>query len=178
MPKERKVHIGRCVATGEFVLRPVGTYKGYGGFVTLPLCRMLPSDASPKAMGTLVLELLQLSGPTGIHYKDYPSQEVDAESRRVMKRFGLKDASREFDSANVAHREDQSSWKVIPHERTGRDTFKAKAPIRVAGKGGPEALGRVILDALITQQKLTSSKATLGARSRSRTRLTRSDTKT
>jgi hypothetical protein len=154
---ERAVNIRRCRRTGAFVLNPEGTFRGYGGYVGVNPYRELPADASPAELGALVVELLSLSGPTGIpiaEARGFLRDSADEETRRIRAAHGL-DAprlstaalARRFASAAVELRHGQRSWRVQGFRYDPRLRSESGAdiePVRVRHRDGAVALGTVV----------------------------------
>lgn len=82
---EKIVVIRRALVSGTFILGPMGTFVGYGGWVEL-FHRALPPQASPEELGELTLELIERSGPTGKRLTEF---ESDEQSDRLRDRHDL-----------------------------------------------------------------------------------------
>src|ERR1043165_5566358 len=87
---ERIVSIARSKATDTFIVHPMGTFRGYGGFVGINPYRELPKEVSPEIVGETVIDLLTQSGSTGFHIKNievYRADTADEETVRIREQF-------------------------------------------------------------------------------------------
>jgi hypothetical protein len=146
--------IRRCRRAGAFVLNPEGTFRGYGGFVGIRPYRELGAAATPAELGTLIVEMLTLSGPTGVSIREAPEflrRSSDEETQRVRTAHGFddpgltgEDLARRFRSATVTQRNGQRSWLLQAYRydpRRQSESGSDIAPLRVAHRAGVESLG-------------------------------------
>jgi hypothetical protein len=155
------VHVSRCRRSGAFLLNPQGTFRGYGAYVGVNPYREVTTDASDVALGEAIVELLALSGPTGVplaEARDFLEAGRDTETRRIRRTYGL-DArglstsrlARRFLQADVEQRHGQKSWIIQPYRYDARRRLMSGAdetPTRVRHAAGAAALGAAVRDAL------------------------------
>src|SRR5262245_38179959 len=119
---DKIVHVLRSKRTGNYILNPSGTFRGYGGYVGINPYVEVPADAAPEQLARSVLELIELSGPTGVDIKQAQrlrEETADEETRRIREEYGLNrkgmttsKLARQFLSADVEQRHGQKSWLV------------------------------------------------------------------
>lgn len=160
---ERSVHILRSKRTGSFLLNPVGTFRGYGAYVGINPYREVATDAGPEKLGATIVELLGLSGPTGVPFSEattHLKKTADTETTRIRREYGLEASglstsglARCFLSAEVQQGYRQKSWRVQRYEYDSRRrpavmSGARLSPRLVAHTAGVEALGVAVLRAL------------------------------
>lgn len=157
---ERSVRILRSKEAGTFCLNPVGTFKGHGAYIGIPPKRLLGEGSSPKQIGELIVDLMELSGPTGCHIRDqraYTEEHSDEETLEARKLFHdtiktQRDLSRRFDSVGVSQRKGQKSWAVIGYTYSAKyDADLGEHKVLVPCKHGEAALGQAVLDMLVVE---------------------------
>lgn len=156
---ERIVTVLRVKDNGNFLLHPMGTFQGYGGYVSINPHRELPSDSDAGSLGTTAAELLQLSHSTGYRLRDidqYRQDTSDEETALVRSRYfdrirSTDDTDRRFVQAEVSLNPKQTSWRVTRFAfDESRGTLRPDQKARVKLADGPEALGRTLLELLRT----------------------------
>jgi len=155
---DRIVSVLRSKRTGVFLANPMGTYKGYGAFVGLYPYRELPSEAEPTRLGEVLVELLKLSGPTGVPFRDAKKHQesvLDPETARIRQTYlaaytSTAKLARSFLRAQVKRSDHQKSWVVTAFgfDRARKALVGGKDPKRVSVSAGPRALGQALLQAL------------------------------
>lgn len=119
---ERLVKILRARDNGTFVVNPMGTFTGYGGYVGINPYREHAGEASEE-LGELVLELLEQSGPTGFRIEEiepYREDTTDPETDRVREAHIPKTSStaamaKRYARAQVSRKDRQKSWKITTY---------------------------------------------------------------
>lgn len=153
---ERLVKILRARDNGTFVVNPMGTFTGYGGYVGINPYREHAGEASEE-LGELVLELLEQSGPTGFRIEEiepYREDTTDPETDRVREAHIPKTSStaamaKRYARAQVSRKDRQKSWKITTYRYDStRKLDVTDEEVRVPCKEGPSALGRRILELL------------------------------
>lgn len=87
---EQIVNISRDRRRGLFLLNPLGSFKGYGGYVGINPYRELPQDVMAKEIGETIIDLLGKSGATGFHIKNiqaYRRESADPETVRIHSHY-------------------------------------------------------------------------------------------
>lgn len=152
---EQRVIVMRNRKTGEFVLQPVGTFKGHGAFIGIAPYRELPPDASSERIGEMVLELLEKSGPKGRHIRElvaYQNETNDPETKRVIAkhlppaRASTKWVARNFQKGEVRRKSGQKSWLIVPQTyEADHDWFRDEQDVRITFAKGVKTLGEQLL---------------------------------
>ncbi|HEY8503615.1 MAG TPA: hypothetical protein VIL46_03480 [Gemmataceae bacterium] len=150
---DRSVQVSRCKRTGAFLLNPFGTFRGYGAYVGVNPYREVSADATDEALGRAVVELLALSGPTGIPFaqaREFFEEGQDDETVRIRSRYGLtrrglttSKLARRFLQACVEQRHGNRSWVVQPYRYSPRDrsmSGEGQPAARIRHCAGPAAL--------------------------------------
>jgi hypothetical protein len=157
---DRSVSVLRSKKTGNYILHPFGTFRGYGAYVGINPYREVPGDASSKALGQAIVDLLELSGPTGFgidERDEYVRPTEDEETIRIREAYGLEDGmttskvAQRFLHAHVEQRTRQKSWVVQTYTYSSRWRSLSGSehePTRVKHSEGPAALGRVLQEVL------------------------------
>lgn len=155
---DRIVSVLRSKRTGVLLANPMGTYKGYGAYVGLYPYRELPSDVEPDRLGDILVELLALSGATGVSFREakkHQQASLDPESARIRRTHLANHVStarlaRAFLRVQVKKTDRQKSWLVTPFrfDRTRGALVGERSAKRVQVSAGPGALGEVVLRAL------------------------------
>jgi hypothetical protein len=133
----------------------MGTFRGYGGYVGVNPYREVAGDAADELLGRTAVELLGLSGPTGVAFADareFLAATRDVETEQIRHRHGLdrpglstaKLAGR-FLGAEVVQLRGQKSWVVqrFHYDPTSRANTGGQT-LRVKHADGPAALGVVL----------------------------------
>lgn len=156
---ERIANVLRHKRTGAIIVSPMGTFRGYGGYVEIPQDREVSAETPADKLGISVLEALAASKATGQHIEDakaYLESHRDAESRRIRDEYGLvpggttRGIARQFDRLEVTYVDGQKSWslELLVFQRD-RDVMAGDAAVvRVQVSAGPEALGVAIRETL------------------------------
>ena len=106
---EQIVSVMKCRRKGDYLLNPMGTFKGHGGYVGINPYRVLPGEGSAAQLGELALKLLAESGPTGFHISDaatYRATFRDFDREVGIERllaFHLNDSKHELGSRRDRH---------------------------------------------------------------------------
>jgi hypothetical protein len=159
---ERSVKVIRCKRTGSFLLNPEGTFRGYGATVGVNPYREVKDDADDDVLGRVVVELLRLSGPTGVAFADakqFLTDTRDEETVRIRSRYDLDQPglntskmARRFLLADVIQRPGQKSWVLEAYRYDSRLRSMSGAgekPVRVRHADGPAALGAALRAVLL-----------------------------
>jgi hypothetical protein len=154
---DRSVNVMRCRKSGAFLLNPTGTFVGHGGVIGITPRREIPDGVQELELGQRVIELLESSGPTGVHIseaKQFRERSRDAETKRVeaayrLDRPGLSTSrlARRFLHATVEHRHRQKSWVITVFQYDSRLRAMSAAddvPVRVPISSGAAALGAAL----------------------------------
>jgi hypothetical protein len=155
---EKRVIVLRSRKSGAYVLNPMGTFKGYGGYVGIAPYRELDADCSTRALGEVTISLLQVSAPTGYHIRDvvrYQHEQFDEESLRIANAHlppqKADDAfiDRNFHEIEVFLRNRQKSWGVVKQEyNPSQSWFQAGESLRVPINRGSARLGEAMVELL------------------------------
>ncbi|MEO1484024.1 MAG: hypothetical protein AAFU77_18085 [Myxococcota bacterium] len=105
-----------------FLLNPMGTFKGHGGFIGIS--PMVSISRGDERLGDIVVELLERSGPTGFHIREhfkYRSEIEDAKSRKLREFYIPKSAttgslSKRFVRLEISTTRAAKSWKLTRFE--------------------------------------------------------------
>lgn len=153
---ERIVNILRARDNSAFVVNPMGTFIGYGGYVGTNPYREYVGEA-PGRLGGLVVSLLEQSGPTKFKIQEidqYREATTDPETERV-RRAHIGSATttalmaKRYARAHVSRRDGQKSWKITIYRYDSRRRLDVTDDeVRVPCKDGADALGRRILELL------------------------------
>jgi hypothetical protein len=153
---DRGVSVLRCKKTGNFILNPMGTFRGYGAYVGIYPYREVPADATDQALGEAITQLLTCSGPTGFHISEhdaYKRQATDEETDRVRAEYGFGEGmttskfARRFLNATVELRHRQKSWVVQAYVYDSRRrslSGQGQTPVRVRHSAGVSTLGEAV----------------------------------
>jgi hypothetical protein len=163
---ERSVKILRCKRTGDFILHPMGTFHGYGGYVGLIPYRVVSRSTSGERLGQLIADLLRLSGPTGVHIKEYEAyveQAMDDHTRKIKNDYRLDEKmstsvyARRFSHGEIVQRAGQKSWVLQPYTYASKSrtlSGKEHKPSRIKHSEGIAGLGVAVLECMqIGEQK-------------------------
>ncbi len=155
------VDIVRCKRTGNFILNPYSTFRGYGGYVAINPYREVLSDAPSEILGQVILQLLQLAGPTAVDIAEvqtFLAETADEETVRLNEEYGIgrrgsttSKMAKRFLSATVAQRHRQKSWVVqyfSYHSRLRCMSGSEHPPVRVRHSIGPSGLGDAVFRVL------------------------------
>lgn len=170
---DRHVQVSRCKRSGAFLLNPLGTFRGYGAYVGINPYREVPSDALDSLLGQTVVDLVVLSGPTGVEFSEaarFLEASRDEETILVRSKYGLsktglttsKLASR-FLQAHVEQKHGQKSWVVQLFSYSSRwrsMTGDDQPAVRVKHAAGAAALGTALLSALELPEPRRKSRST------------------
>ena len=141
---ERIVNVLKCKKEQLLVLNPMGTFKGYGGFVGIYPYREVASDVVPSELGEIIVTLLAKSGPTG--YKldridEYRKLEEDEETRQVRARYfpeGKRRTTRilaqRFDKAEVRETKSRIEVAKLVYDSENRVLADDKDSIEILRK--------------------------------------------
>lgn len=159
---EQIVTIERNRCSGILVLHPMGTFKGYGGYVGVCPYRELASTVTAEILGDMVLNLLNVSGPTGFHIKDidsYRRQVADEDSERLRRTHlagirGTADVARRFIRVGVSRRKGGKTLTLVRFAyRSEERAFGQELRLRVKAKASGLALGEKILELMQPRDK-------------------------
>jgi hypothetical protein len=148
---KKQVEVLRRRSDGSFILHPKGTFKGHGGILGITPYRELPSDVGNKELGLLVLDLLDLSGPTGSTMADFESynRKAGEESESVRAKLYPSNATtrsiaRNFKRLSVLA--NPKSWEIIPWRYDSSRNLDSRPlrSVRVKREQGAEELGHAI----------------------------------
>jgi hypothetical protein len=151
---ERAVSIQRDKKTGHYILHPLGTFRGYGGYVGINPYRELPPNSVPELIGQSTMELLELSGPTGFHIKDinaYREQTDGEDTSRIRDKYisGVNSTAamaRRFHNAEVSREARHRSWLVVKFKYDStRKSFVPDESKRVNVSEGASSLGQILV---------------------------------
>lgn len=154
---DRIISVLRVRSNRHFLLRPMGTFEGYGAYVGINPSRELAADSSAETLGAAIIELLQLSKPTGYRVEDieqYRRDTGDADSDAIRTRYfsrvrSTAETNRKFLHTEVATKDKQVSWRVTKFVfNVDHDTLVPENKLSVKMSEGAEALGRCVLDFL------------------------------
>ncbi|WP_145056417.1 hypothetical protein [Lignipirellula cremea] len=150
----QSVNIFRERKTGNFVLNPNGTFRGYGAYVALFPYREV-NDPSPERVGLLVVDMLEHSGPTGYRIsqiQEYDDANLDDETRYVREKYfssrkqdSTSALAKKFAHGKVEYRAGQKSWLIrslkYSSELRSLEPFSER---RVKHSTGVEQLGEAV----------------------------------
>lgn len=156
---ERIISIRRCRRTGNLLLNPMGTFRGYGGYVAINPYREVIAAAPPETVGQVVIELLGLAGRTNVHIseaKTFLATITNSETAALKRKYGLDkvkgtaDLARRFAHVEVTFRDGQKSWLVqrFVYQTRKRLLTAVAPPYRVRHAAGAGALGEAVIEAL------------------------------
>jgi hypothetical protein len=155
---ERRIIVKRSRETGVYVLNPMGTFKGYGGYVGIGPYRELGATCSDGELGEVAISMIQAAGPTGYHIRDiirYQDEHYDEETLRIAKthtpprKAGDAWIDRKFTIAGVRLKDGQKSWSLLRDRYDhAKRWFKAGKPVRVRIDRGAVALGEALVGLL------------------------------
>ncbi len=144
--------------SGDVIMHPIGTFKGYGAYMGISPYRAI-CHPTPQNVGELILDLLGQSGATGYRIKDfedYRNANDDDETRRIIKTYLPKGGhastsvmAKKFSHVNVEYQDGQKSWMLNSRFYDANTRcLESVANRRVRHKDGVEALGAAVLDML------------------------------
>lgn len=153
----RSVAVYQHRSAHYLIFEPMGTFKGFGGYVSIEPLRFLPGDATPQAIGDLCVDLLSRSVATGYHIRDveaYRAAFGDAESKEVFNKY-LKPVrstgalARRYARVAVRLTDGQKSWRLNMYQYRPADRSLHGGPeTRVRIVEGPEKLAEALLGLL------------------------------
>lgn len=136
------------------LVRPTGTFKGFGAYVGINPLRALGLDSHPADIGDIVISLLDSSGPTGYHIDDH-AQYLEATEDRVtislarkytQLRLATRELAKIFICVVVEWNTREKSWKISLEEyNSTKNCLYPTATKRINLSAGPELLGLAIL---------------------------------
>lgn len=154
---DKVVSINRLRRGEQFILHPLGTFLGYGGYVGINPYRELPAQCDARSLGEAVVELLALSLSTGYDIDDintYRQATTDVDTARIRNAFfsdirSTADTVRRFLHAEVSVRSRSKSWSIVKFlAKRSKEMLVPEEEIKVRMSAGPEALGRALLNIL------------------------------
>jgi hypothetical protein len=154
---EKVVSVLRNHRTGAIVLYPMGTFRGFGGYVGINPYSELPVDCTSEKIGQTVIDLLVHSGATGFYIKEiekYREENFDDESQRVRDKFFSKVHStssfnQDFICIEVSMPRRQQSWDIVKFRYDDKQSLMAPdVKYRVKMSEGAVSLGQILLDLL------------------------------
>ncbi|CAN5594411.1 hypothetical protein BH11PLA2_BH11PLA2_14790 [soil metagenome] len=151
------VRVSKVNQDGCIIVRPLGTFLGFGGIVSINPYRELAADVSPLGLGKTVKELLELSGPTSYHIKDIAKYNNETDSvvasslreRYFRKVKSAKSMAIAMTSVEVSIRKGGKSWRLERYDYdAGSDNHIVISTLRIAVAQGSAALGKNVLEML------------------------------
>lgn len=152
---KREIDVLKQKSDGAWVLHPKGTFRGHGGIIGIPPYRELATVATDEELGELVLNMLQISGPTGAafaEFSEFKEHASDEQSRDVERRLYPKGTSthslaKRFQRVSIV--ENRRSWDIVRwrYDPSRKAEIREEEIRRVKHDSGAIELGRAIREA-------------------------------